>query len=168
MADIQWLKPAEKRAWHAYIDLSVLLGDYLDRHMQHDAGMSHTTYHLLTRLAAEPGQSMRMTDLAESLRITRSRLSHTLSKLEQIGLVRREDDPVDKRGQFATLTIEGQSMLDVIAPSHVSAVRKAVFDQLSPEQVVQFAEISEIIVRGLISEDGKTAVYPSELPWRRR
>jgi DNA-binding MarR family transcriptional regulator len=164
----QWLTEEEGRAWLGYISLSALLGDYLDRQLQRDAGMSHTTYHLLTRLAAEPGHKLRLTELAQSVGITRSRLSHAVSKLEALGWLSRSSDPSDKRGQYATLTEAGQAIQAAAAPGHVEAVRQVVFDRLSATQVNQLAEISETIVLGIIrgSEDGAT--HAPELPWQRR
>ena len=152
------------RAWLAYIDLSTLLGDYLDQQLHHDAGMSHASYSLLTRLSAAPDGTLRMSELAERLRITRSRLSHALSGLEKRGWVTRKEDPADKRGHFAVLTKEGRAVLATTAPGHVAAVRHAIFDRLSPDQVDQLAEIGETITTALIGK----ATYPAELPWRRR
>jgi DNA-binding MarR family transcriptional regulator len=160
MPNTGWLTDEEMRAWLACIDLTTLLNDYLDRHLRRDAGMSHSTYRLLSRLSAAPDRALRMTELAEALRITRSRLSHALAKLEQAGWVSRQDDPVDKRGQVATLTDAGQAVLTAAAPGHVAAVRGAVFDHLTAAQVRQFRDVAEIIVRAL-TDDG-------ELPWRRR
>jgi DNA-binding MarR family transcriptional regulator len=105
-----------------------------------------------------------MSDLAERMRITRSRLSHALSALEKRGWVRRRVDPADKRGQFAVLTDEGTAAVDAAAPGHVAAVQSAIFDHLSADQVEQFAAVSETIIATLIGKDG----YPAELPWRRR
>ena len=48
-----------------------------------------------------------MTELAQAVKITRSRLSHAVARLEKNGWVRREDCPSDKRGQNAVLTDEG-------------------------------------------------------------
>ena len=48
-----------------------------------------------------------MTELAKNAKITRSRLSHAVARLEKNGWVRREDCPSDKRGQNAILTDEG-------------------------------------------------------------
>jgi len=164
MADTRWLSEREMRAWLAYVDLSTLLGDYLDQQLHRDAGMSHASYSLLTRLAASPGRTLRMSELAERTRITRSRLSHALSALEKRGWVSRKDDPADKRGQFAVLTDQGAAAVAKAAPGHVAAVRNAIFDRLTPDQVDQFAEIGETIIAALIGKEG----YPAELPWRRR
>ncbi|MDX6346533.1 MAG: hypothetical protein QOF84_1323 [Streptomyces sp.] len=162
-----WLDEQEMRAWIAYLDASTLIGDHIDRQLQSDAGMPHAHYSVLTRLSAAPGRSIRMSQLAEQLRITRSRLSHTVAKLEKSGLVERREDPADRRGQSAVLTDEGARVLAAAAPGHVAAVRRAVFDQLSREQVGQLADIGEAIARALSHADG-AAGEPADLPWQRR
>jgi hypothetical protein len=53
MSNTAWLSDEEARAWRAYIDLSTLLGDYLDQQLRRDSDISHTTYHLLSLLAAQ-------------------------------------------------------------------------------------------------------------------
>ncbi len=173
MADIESfaaprLSHEEMRAWWAYIDLSSLLDDYLDRQLRRDAGMPHTTYHLLARLSAAPNRALGLSVLAEHLRITRSRLSHALAKLERTGWVARADDPHDKRGQLATLTDVGLEALTAAAPGHLAAVRHALFDRLSPDQVRQLTDIGEIVVSGLLADDPQATPYPDEFPWRRR
>lgn len=163
-----WLSEEEMRAWLAYIDLSTLLGDYLDRQLKRDAGLPHLSYHLLSRLSAAPGRSLRLSELAERLKITRGRLSHLLDRMEERGLVSRDGDPADRRGQLAVLTGEGFEVIDAAAPGHVAAVRRAVFDHLTPEQVQQFAEIAETITGALTDAEKGSPSRPAELPWRRR
>lgn len=164
VSGVPWLSDEEMRAWLAYIDLSTLLDDYLDRQLKRDARMSHAVYTLLSRLSAAPGASLRMSDLAEQLKITRGRLSHTLARLEERGWASRRDDQDDKRGQVAVLTDDGAAALALAAPGHAAAVRWAVFDRLAPEQVRQLTEIAETVAAALTSE----AKDPAELPWRRR
>lgn len=164
----RWLTNEESRAWFAYRGLSVLLEDYLDRQLRRDAGMSHNTYILLTRLAAEPSGKLRLSELAMTLGITRSRLSHALSKIENDGWVTRSKDRVDRRGQFAELTHEGRAVQAAAAPGHVAAVRRAVFDNLSAEQVDQLAAISQSIVGAILDDSGRTSPNGEDLPWRRR
>ncbi|MFD5697691.1 MarR family winged helix-turn-helix transcriptional regulator [Streptomyces lasiicapitis] len=130
----RWLDDEEQRTWLAYVHASTLLEDFLDRQLQRDAGMPHVYYGLLVQLSAAPRKRLRMTELAKSSKITRSRLSHAVARLEKSGWVRREDCATDKRGQFAILTDEGFEVLRQTAPGHVLAVRQALFDRLSPEQ----------------------------------
>ena len=168
MSNTAWLSDEEARAWLAYIDLSTLLGDYLDQQLRRDADMSHTTYHLLGLLAAQQDHSARLTDLAQHMKMTVSRLSHAVAKLEEAGWVRRGQDPADKRGRVVILTDRGFGALSAAAPGHVDAVRRVVFDHLTPDQVRQFAEIAGTVVQALIAQDQDTAEYPADLPWRRR
>ncbi|MFE6779286.1 MarR family winged helix-turn-helix transcriptional regulator [Streptomyces sp. NPDC057702] len=158
----RWLTDEEQQTWQAYMHASTLLEDHLDRQLQRDAGMPHTYYALLVLLERAPRRQMRMTELARSAKITRSRLSHAVSRLEKYGWVRREECASDKRGQNAVLTDEGYAVLGKSAPGHVEAVRHAMFDQLSTEQVAQLGEICRAIAKGLQPECGG-----GDLPWLR-
>ncbi|MEV5238744.1 MarR family transcriptional regulator [Streptomyces cinnamoneus] len=145
----RWLTEAEQDTWRAYMHAYTLLEDHLDRQLQRDAGMPHIYYGLLVQLSEAPRRRMRMTELAQHAKITRSRLSHAIARLEKNGWVRREECPSDKRGQLAVLTEDGFAMLSRSAPGHVAAVRAAVFDRLTPEQAAQFGEACRIIASGL-------------------
>ncbi|MES4886765.1 MarR family transcriptional regulator [Streptomyces sp. NPDC096012] len=158
----RWLTDEEQRVWRAYLHATTLLEDHLDRQLQRDAGMPHIYYGLLVGLAEAPRRRLRMTELARNAKITRSRLSHAIARLEKSGWVRREDCPSDKRGQFAVLTEEGVEVLRRTAPGHVTAVRQALFDRLSPEQQKALGEIMEIVAEGLQPDEAG-----ADLPWLR-
>lgn len=158
----RWLTDEEQHAWRAYLHATTLLEDHLDRQLQRDAGMPHTYYGLLVQLSQAPRRRMRMTELARNAKITRSRLSHAIARLEKNGWVRREDCPSDKRGQNAVLTDDGYTMLRRSAPGHVEAVRQAMFDRLTPEQVSSLGEIMRVLATGLEPEG-----TDADLPWLR-
>ncbi|MEU0056800.1 MarR family transcriptional regulator [Streptomyces sp. NPDC006334] len=157
-----WLTAEEQRIWRSYLHATYLLEDHMDRQLQRDAGMPHVYYGLLVKLAEAPRRRLRMTELAMQAKITRSRLSHAVARLEKNGWVRREDCPSDKRGQFAVLTEQGLEMLKSAAPGHVNAVRNALFDRLTPEQQKSLGEIMEIIAEGLQPNEAG-----ADLPWLR-
>jgi DNA-binding MarR family transcriptional regulator len=163
----RWLDPEERRAWLAYIGFSTLLSDHLNRQLRREAGVTHADYTLLAHLSSVPDQTLTMSELAERLRITRSRLTHAVTRLQQSGYVDRRDDPANRRNQLALLTPQGREFLERAAPGHVEAVRRAVFDALTPEQVRQFAEIGEAISTALQDADA-TEDDQESLPWRRR
>lgn len=158
----RWLTDEEQSVWRAYLHATTLLEDHLDRQLQRDAGMPHMYYGLLVQLSQAPRHQLRMTELAKNAKITRSRLSHAVARLEKSGWVRREDCPSDKRGQNAVLTEEGHEMLRRSAPGHVSAVRQAMFDRLTPEQVRALGEIMQVMAAGLQPEG-----TDADLPWLR-
>ncbi|MFF3911389.1 MarR family winged helix-turn-helix transcriptional regulator [Streptomyces sp. NPDC001848] len=162
----RWLTPEELRAWRSYLSASWLLEDAIDRQLQQEAGMPHLYYSVLANLSEAPDHRMRMTDLAESLKITRSRLTYAVTRLEKDGAVRREGCPTDKRGSVAILTEAGRALLERTAPGHVETVRSAVFDHLTKEQVAQLEEICSRISEAL--QEGEERSACGELPWRRR
>ncbi|MFK0160006.1 MarR family winged helix-turn-helix transcriptional regulator [Streptomyces sp. NPDC090499] len=164
----RWLTPKEQRAWRAYMAATHLLEDAIDRQLQQDAGMPHLYYGILANLSEAPERKLRMTDLAEKSKITRSRLTYAVTRLEKDGLIRREDCQWDKRSSFAILTDEGMTVLERTAPGHVETVRAAVFDHLSAEQVEQLEEIGTVIARALEGEGATPRPTSDELPWRRR
>lgn len=158
----RWLTDEEQRTWRAYVHASTLLEDHLDRQLQREAGMPHVYYLLLVVLSEAPRRRLRMTELAMRAKITRSRLSHAVARLEKNGWMRREDCPSDKRGQFAVLTDQGYEVLARNAPGHVQAVRQAIFDRLSAEQREALGEIMQIVAEGLQPKDAG-----ADLPWLR-
>ncbi|MFD3474218.1 MULTISPECIES: MarR family winged helix-turn-helix transcriptional regulator [unclassified Streptomyces] len=158
----RWLTDEEQRTWQAYLHATTLLEDHLDRQLQRDAGMPHIYYGLLVQLSEAPRRRLRMTELAMNAKITRSRLSHAIARLEKNGWVRREDCPSDKRGQLACLTDAGYEVLSRTAPGHVTAVRQALFDRLSPEQQKSLGEIMRIVAEGLQPKEAG-----ADLPWLR-
>jgi DNA-binding MarR family transcriptional regulator len=158
----RWLADDEQRVWRAYLHATTLFEDHLDRQLQRDAGMPHVYYTLLVQLSQACDRRKRMTQLAIDAKITRSRLSHAIARLERNGWVRREECLSDKRGQNAVLTDEGFKILERTAPGHVEAVRQALFDRLTPEQVGQLGEIMRIVAEGLQPQDSD-----ADLPWLR-
>jgi len=160
--ETRWLTDEEQRIWRAYMHATTLLEDHLDRQLQRDAGMPHIYYGLLVQLAEAPRRRLRMTELAMNAKITRSRLSHAIARLEKNGWVRREDCPSDKRGQFAVLTDDGYEVLRRTAPGHVTAVRQALFDRLTADQQKAFGEAMRIVAEGLQPKDAG-----ADLPWLR-
>jgi len=142
----RWLTEREGMAWRSFVLTWQLLDRELGRDLEADAGLSHAYYTLLVGLSEAPGRRCRMSELAEFLQFSRSRISHAISRLEGLGWVRREDCPDDRRGSFAVLTDEGLAKLVAAAPGHVESVRRYVFDRLTEEQVDQLGTICRQLV----------------------
>ena len=153
MAETRWLSEDEQRTWRAFLTAMRLLTDQLDRELQREADMPHTYYEILVALSEAPGRTLRMNELADVCRSSRSRLSHAVSRLKEAGWVRREACPTDKRGALAVMTERGFAAIEAAAPGHVEGVRRHVFDVLTPAQVDQLKEISTAIRDGLLQHD---------------
>lgn len=123
----------------------------IDAQLLHDSGLPHGYYEILVHLSEAPGHALRMTQLATASTFSKSRLSHAVSKLEQRGLVVRQDCTTDRRGQIARLTDKGYAVLRAAAPGHVEQVRRALIDALTPEQIGHLREISTAIAASAMS-----------------
>jgi DNA-binding MarR family transcriptional regulator len=149
VTEVRWLSADEQRAWRAYLEATRLLFDALDRQLQRDSDMPHTYYEILVRLSEEPNRQMRMSELADRSRSSRSRLSHAVARLEERGWVERVDCSTDRRGHNARLTEVGFAALVAAAPGHVASVRAHLIDRLTPEQVEQLRAIAAHVLAGL-------------------
>jgi DNA-binding MarR family transcriptional regulator len=149
MARRKWLDEQEQRAWRAYLFMSQLLDEALDRQLQRASGLALSHYGVLVALSEAPGHTLRMHDLAASRRFSQSRLTHAIARLERDGYVERHQCESDRRGQYAVLTPAGMAALRAAAPGHVAEVRRLVFDRLTPAQVDALDEICDTLLRGL-------------------
>src|SRR6476659_1038100 len=145
-----WLSPEEQRTWIAWVFSTRLICEELERDLQRDAAMPFGYYDILVMLSDSPGRRLRMSALADSTQSSRSRLSHAVTRLEDLGWVRRETCPDDRRGQNAVLTDEGYAALEAAAPFHVESVRRHLFDVLSPDQLAALRDISETLLAHLL------------------
>ena len=145
----RWLDEEQQRTWRAWLSVSELLVRALDAQLQRDAGLGHAAYVVLAMLSEAPDRSRRMSDLARRSNQSQSRLSHTVSRLEERGWVQRERAAEDGRGNLAVLTDAGWDVVRTLAPGHVDAVREAVFDPLTPEQTRLLGQALEAVLERL-------------------
>ena len=138
----RWLNDREQRTWRAYLAASARLHQQLDRDLQQGSGMPHAYYMILAMLSESPDGGVKMSELADILNSSPSRLSHAIRKLEELGWIRKDADPGDGRVTYACLTDEGRRMIEAAAPGHVTTVVDSLFDRLTPEQVEQLYDIS--------------------------
>lgn len=149
MADqTRWLDPVEMRAWRGHLRMSWLVAAAIERDLRR-AGLSHPDYYVLVRLSEAPEHRMRMSDLAAGIQWSKSRVSHQVDRMEQRGLVRREECPTDARGAYARLTPAGLRAIQSAAPGHVESVRRQFLDALTPEQLVGLGEMSDAVITHL-------------------
>jgi len=149
----RWLSPHEQSIWRAYLTMTRVVSETLERQLQSDAGMPHTYYMILAMLSEAPDRTLRMSELALMTGTSQSRLSHAASRLEEAGWIERRRCPTDKRGFLAILTDAGWDVLVQTAPGHVEAVRSALFDPLTGDQVEQLSSIAEAVNGACTGED---------------
>jgi DNA-binding MarR family transcriptional regulator len=137
------------RAWRAYAVGKALLDAQLNRDLQEEHQLALADYELLVRLSEAPSGQARMSTLAELVASSKSRISHQIGRMENAGLVQRQECPSDRRGVLAVLTSYGQEVLGRAAPTHVRGVRDHFIDLLSDQERLVLTEIFERVTRQL-------------------
>lgn len=110
---------------------------------QHTARWQHALpdltkpqYAVMRAIAERPG--IEQVNLMEAAVSSKATLAEMLSRMETRGLVRRENDPLDKRRRFVYLTAEGEALLKVSMPLG-NLVDEEFLGRLNDEERAQFA-----------------------------
>ncbi|WP_163513140.1 MarR family winged helix-turn-helix transcriptional regulator [Fodinicola acaciae] len=155
MTDVRWLTGQEQRAWRGYRRMRALLDLQISRDLAKD-GLSDADYDVLSTLSETEQRRMRITELASRMRWSTSRLSHHISRMQQRGLVVREESASDGRGAVAVLTDDGWTTVEAAARGHVRSVREHFIDLLTAEELRTLTAVTEKIIDRLSpSRDAK-------------
>ncbi|MET1061509.1 MAG: MarR family transcriptional regulator [Aeromicrobium sp.] len=153
MTDTPWLDTDQQRVWRAYLGGTTVLMDRLDRDLRTAHGLSMPEYEILVRLSESPDRSIRMAELADAVSHSRSRVTHTIARLEREGIVRRGQCSEDGRGVSAVLTDHGFSVLEQAAHTHVRGVHDYLIQAAGAEDLEAMGRIMQKVVEQL---HGKT------------
>ena len=88
VAKTKWLNQAEMRAWLAYVTTSVDLQRAIERDLE-PFGLDGGDYQLLAMLSDAPDRRMKMCDLADTLRLSRSGLTRRMEGVLRKKIVAR-------------------------------------------------------------------------------
>lgn len=141
----KWLNREEDAAWRGYRRMRVLLDLQIARDLASDSGLSEADYDVLSTLSETDGRCMRLSDLAAHMLWSKSRLSHHTVRMQQRGLVIREEDVDDGRGSWVVLTDAGMDVIRAAAPPHVASVRRHMIDLLTADERDALASLSNRI-----------------------
>jgi DNA-binding MarR family transcriptional regulator len=164
MAEVPWLDAQEQRAWRAFLEVTRELPAELNRQLSRDAGLSGADYALLVPLSEAAESRMRPRDLGRQVDWDRSRLSHQLRRMQERGLVVREECCTDGRGAFIVLTDRGRDAIKSAAPDHVRSVRRFLFDVLRPGEVETLMSIYDRVLDRVRSEGNNRCLEEDPAP----
>jgi DNA-binding MarR family transcriptional regulator len=140
----------QQNAWRALVLGTTLLFDRLDDDLRRHHNISLAEYEILVRLSERDGQ-MRMAQLADAMAHSRSRITHTVKRMERSDLVERIDSPDDGRGVVARLTERGSMLLSNVAPTHVEGVRDHLVDLATDEDFQAMGRVMDAVADHLIA-----------------
>ena len=123
----------------------------LDRDLRDQHRLSLPEYEILVRLSEAPGHRLRMAMLADSVSHSRSRVTHTVARMEarRAGRPRRRASS-DGRGVEAVLTDQGRAALARRPPPHVAGVRRLLVDLVADEDFEAVGRVFDAVSDSLI------------------
>ncbi len=156
-SDIRWLDTEQQKSWRAYIMGTELLQHQLDRELREEHQISFSEYEILVRLSETERGRMRMALLADAMSHSRSRVTHTIARMEKADLVVRQASEADGRGVEAVMTEAGRAKLVEAAPTHVRGVRTHLVDIASPADFAAIGRIFNEVSDRLLEDKPKDA-----------
>lgn len=122
-------------AWELYFTTTARLTERIEASLKCEASLSMPEYSvlLMTDRAGETG--IRPSVLAHQVVFSRSRLTHTMKRLESRGLIERRPCQGDGRGGLVFLTEAGKKLFDEAALVQRDVIRRLFLDDISPEEI---------------------------------
>jgi DNA-binding MarR family transcriptional regulator len=110
--------------WRLFLQAHSALVETLEHELRDELDLALTWYEVLLHLARAPDGRLRMTDLADSLLLSKSGVTRLVDRMEDAGLVERGVCSSDRRGSFAVLTARGRALYRKAAPVHLRGVEE--------------------------------------------
>jgi DNA-binding MarR family transcriptional regulator len=143
------LKPAEMRAWRAFLDAQASLLRRLGADLVKNEDITLAEYDVLVQLSFAPDGRLRMSELSDRVRLSPSGLTRLVDRLVRSGLVKRGRCASDRRGTTAILTAAGKARLRRASPVHLRGIREHFSKHLSATQLEAVAEALEPLGRDM-------------------
>ena len=128
----RWLTDDQQQDWRSFLAGVARIDAHLDAELR-PYGLDLGEYEILVTLSEAPQRQARMSEVAAAVRQSRSRLTHTVTRMERKGLIERIACAEDRRGVIAVLTDAGHALLVEAAPAHVASVRDCFVDLVHPD-----------------------------------
>ena len=136
-------------AWELYFTTTARLTERIEAALKCQSGLSMPEYSvlLMTDRAGEAG--IRPSVLAHKVVFSRSRLTHTMKRLESRDLISRRPCQGDGRGGLGFLTDAGKRLFDDAAIVQRDVIRRLFLNEITPEEIDMltglFSRVSERI-----------------------
>ncbi|MFI0510182.1 MarR family winged helix-turn-helix transcriptional regulator [Streptomyces sp. WSLK1-5] len=128
------LLPPELHAWMLMLAATGAVEQELRSVVKDRLDVSHDEFLVLCLLAADPGQALRMTRIAELLGRPKTRLTYQIACLQHTGLVTRRSVCGDKRGIEVALTEKARGLLKEASGPLAETVKEALGRFMGPAQ----------------------------------
>ena len=136
-------------AWELYFTTTARLTERIEAALKCQSGLSMPEYSVLLMTDRAGEEGVRPSVLAHKVVFSRSRLTHTMKRLESRGLISRRPCQGDGRGGLVFLTDAGKRLFDEAALVQRDVIRRLFLNDITPEEIDMltglFSRVSERI-----------------------
>lgn len=136
-------------AWRNLITFHARTIERIDRALVEAGCVPLHWYDVLIELYEAPEKKLRMHELAAKVVLSRSGLTRLVDRLEEAELLRRQPDPRDRRGFYATLTVEGARALRKAWPIYAHEIGRNFASHLDEEKAQLLSATFAAMLRGI-------------------
>jgi DNA-binding MarR family transcriptional regulator len=129
--------------------MHITMERWADRH-----GLSEGRFQILIRLTHRQDGHLTMGELAEMLDVSPRTITGLVDNLERAGLVRRMDDPNDRRSVYAEITPEGRERVTALW-REASVAQQVMTDGFTESELIQLRHLCLRLIQSMSAEEAK-------------
>ena len=141
MAAVKIRTTTASEAWRAVMTAFTRVNSILAREMRAETDVSLEWYSILLILAQSQDATMRPSDLADQIGLSRSATTRLIDRLERSGLVERRVCGSDRRGTYVSLTPRGQDVFKKAGRVHLRGIDEHVGSHLTDDELAQLTTL---------------------------
>ncbi|MEV0673686.1 MarR family transcriptional regulator [Mycobacterium sp. NPDC050441] len=134
------LDDAEQACWEFFIESSTRLGEIVYQRLLDEHELTLVDLLLLDALTKSDGGAARMSDLADRLTLTPSRVTARIRRLQSRNLVERAAAKDDRRSVIASITRDGRACMHRAMCTYARTVRELYLDRLSRRRMTALGD----------------------------
>ena len=120
---------------------NTLLGKVFVENSVSHSPYDETTLDLLLRIYLADSQSIRANEICEQVMLSPSHVSRCLDSVETHGLIKRTEDPNDKRASLITLTTRGKKSIEEYLPHLMDDLDSTVYKEFTADEIATLTKL---------------------------
>ncbi len=132
--------------------------EVLAREMEDETGLPFEHYVILLTLARADDETVRPSELADTLPITRSGVTRLIDRLEGDGIVERRSCATDGRGRVVGLTPAGRDVFREAGRTHLRGLDHHIGSHLTVDEMSELRRLTTKLAAGIEAASGEARV----------
>src|SRR5689334_21558930 len=121
--------------WRTFLQAHATLLRRQEADLEADGQLSLADLDVLIHLSSAEGCRLRMSELADTVLLSRSGMTRRIDRLEASGLVQRHECAADRRGAYAGITPAGLERLQRAKPTHLRGIEEHFVSRLTDDDL---------------------------------